>query len=43
MTVWECQLRDMDSITDQLIDFIESRRIAVNTQSNSAYGGSLNG
>ncbi len=42
LTVWECQLRDMDSVTEQLIDFIETPRLVDDTLLNCAHEGSQN-
>ena len=32
MTVWECQLRDIDTVTEQLIDFIENAGPTIDAQ-----------
>lgn len=32
MTVWECQLRNMDSVAKQLVDFIEDAGLTIDAQ-----------
>ena len=32
MTVWECQLRDMDTLTEQLVDFMENAGLTIDAQ-----------